>query len=176
MEARKAYLEELIIRRELAINYVNFNPKYHSFTSLPHWAKTSLREHQRDPRPQVYTRKQLENAETHDPYWNAAMNEMKITGFMHNYMRMYWGKKILEWSRTPQHAFRTTLFLNNKYFLDGRDPNSYAGVAWIFGLHDRAWSERAIFGKVRYMASSGLERKCDIRGYVKKIESLDSGV
>ena len=100
------------------------------------------------------------------------MREMKTTGFMHNYMRMYWGKKILQWSNTPEHAFRTTLAINNKYFLDGRDPNSYAGVAWVFGVHDRAWFERPIFGKIRYMAASGLERKCDIRGYVKKVDSL----
>ena len=120
----------------------------------------------------MYTRRQLEDAETHDEYWNAAMREMKITGFMHNYMRMYWGKKIVEWSKTSEHAFRTTLAINNKYFLDGRDPNSYTGVAWVFGVHDRAWFERPIFGKIRYMAASGLERKCDIRGYVNKVDSL----
>jgi deoxyribodipyrimidine photo-lyase len=131
-----------------------------------------LKQHKKDPRGHIYTRTQLENAETHDEYWNAAMREMKMTGFMHNYMRMYWGKKILEWSRTPERAFQTMLALNNKYFLDGRDPNSYTGVSWIFGLHDRAWFERPIFGKIRYMAASGLERKCDIRGYVKKVESM----
>lgn len=171
-EAREAYLEELIVRRELAINFAYFNPAYSSFSCLPRWAQTSLMQHQKDPRKSIYTRSQLEKAQTHDTYWNAAMKEMKITGFMHNYMRMYWGKKILEWSKTPAHAFRTALAINNKYFLDGRDPNSYAGVAWVFGLHDRAWFERPIFGKVRYMAASGLERKCDIQGYVNKIDSL----
>jgi deoxyribodipyrimidine photo-lyase len=171
-EAQSAYLEELIVRRELAMNFVNFTPKYDSYACLPQWVQKSLNEHQKDPREHVYTRKQLEDAETHDEYWNAAMREMKITGFMHNYMRMYWGKKILEWCRTPGHAFRTALAINNKYFLDGRDPNSYAGVAWVFGLHDRAWFERPIFGKIRYMAASGLERKCDIRGYVKKVDAL----
>ena len=100
------------------------------------------------------------------------MNEMKITGYMHNHMRMYWGKKILEWSRTPEVAMKTALFLNNKYLLDGRDPNSYAGVAWIFGNHDRAWKERPVFGKIRYMNAAGLERKCDISGYVEKVENL----
>ncbi len=100
--------------------------------------------------------------------------EMKHTGFMHNYMRMYWGKKIMEWSATPQEAFRTTLAINNKYFLDGRDPNSYTGVGWIYGVHDRAWAERPIFGKTRYMAASGLERKCDIAAYVKKVDGLGS--
>jgi len=172
MEAQETYLEELIIRRELAMNFAHYNPTYDSFACLPQWARTSLKQHQEDPRQSIYTRRQLENAQTHDPYWNAAMQEMKITGFMHNYMRMYWGKKILEWSRTPAHAFRTTLAINNTYFLDGRDPNSYAGVAWIFGMHDRAWFERPIFGKVRYMAASGLERKCDIQGYVDKVDAM----
>jgi deoxyribodipyrimidine photo-lyase len=176
VEAQEAYLEELIVRRELAMNFTHFNPSYHSFACLPPWAKKSLQEHRKDPRQTIYTRSQLENARTHDVYWNAAMKEMKTTGFMHNYMRMYWGKKILEWSRTPAHAFRTTLAINNKYFIDGRDPNSYAGVAWIFGMHDRAWFERPIFGKVRYMAASGLERKCDIQGYVNKVDSLAMGI
>jgi deoxyribodipyrimidine photo-lyase len=166
-EAREAYLEELIVRRELAVNFVNYTPNYDSYACLPPWAQKTLKQHQKDKREYVYTR-----TETHDEYWNAAMREMKITGFMHNYMRMYWGKKILEWSKTPQHAFRTTLAINNKYFLDGRDPNSYTGVAWVFGVHDRAWFERPIFGKVRYMAASGLERKCNIQGYVRKVNAL----
>ena len=170
--AQESYLEELIVRRELAMNFVNFTPNYQSYACLPRWARQSLAEHKKDKRGHGYTRSQLEGAETHDEYWNAAMREMKITGFMHNYMRMYWGKKILEWCKTPEHAFRTALALNNKYFLDGRDPNSYAGVCWVFGLHDRAWFERPIFGKIRYMAASGLERKCDIRGYVNKIDAL----
>jgi deoxyribodipyrimidine photo-lyase len=173
-EARAAYLEELIVRRELAVNFVYFNQKYDSYSCLPQWAQKTLKQHRKDPRENVYTRRQLEDAETHDDYWNAAMREMKITGFMHNYMRMYWGKKILEWCRTPEYAFRTALAINNKYFLDGRDPNSYAGVSWVFGLHDRAWFERPIFGKIRYMAASGLERKCDIRGYVDKVDVLAS--
>ncbi|MGD9331873.1 MAG: deoxyribodipyrimidine photo-lyase [Desulfobacterales bacterium] len=167
---RAAYLEELIVRRELAINFVHFTPDYDRYASLPPWARKTLAEHAADPRPHCYDREELENAKTHDPYWNAAMQEMRSTGFMHNYMRMYWGKKILEWSATPEEAFVTTLTLNNKYFIDGRDPNSYAGVAWVFGKHDRAWFERSIFGKIRYMAASGLERKCDIRAYVAKVE------
>jgi deoxyribodipyrimidine photo-lyase len=168
-EAKAVYLEELIVRRELAINFVENEPAYDEFSCLPNWAKETLESHLGDPRPETYSEAKLEAAETHDPYWNAAMNEMKYTGFMHNYMRMYWGKKILEWSTTPEEAFATTLKLNNKYFLDGRDANSYTGVAWIFGLHDRAWSRRPIFGTVRYMAASGLERKCDIQGYVRKV-------
>jgi deoxyribodipyrimidine photo-lyase len=169
LDAIEAYLEQLIVRRELAVNFVNFTPNYDTYDCIPGWASQTLSDHLSDDRPNRYSRTQLENAETHDPYWNAAMLEMKHTGFMHNYMRMYWGKKILEWSRIPQQAFDTTLALNNKYFLDGRDPNSYTGVAWIYGVHDRAWPERPIFGKTRFMAASGLERKCDIMAYVKKI-------
>ncbi|MGC9323672.1 MAG: deoxyribodipyrimidine photo-lyase [Desulfomonilia bacterium] len=179
--AREAYLEELIVRRELAANFAHFTPDYDSFSSIPAWAKKTLMQHEADVREHLYTIEDLEQAQTHDEYWNAAMNEMKHTGFMHNYMRMYWGKKVLEWSRTPQEAYERLVMLNNKYFLDGRDPNSYAGVGWIFGLHDRAWQERPVFGKVRVMTASGLERKCDIRAYVAKVEEyvqaarLDNG-
>ena len=129
--AKAAFLEELIVRRELAANFVYYHRNYDNFNCLPEWAKQTLKDHRKDRRPYTYTRRQLEDAKTHDPYWNAAMQEMKYTGFMHNYMRMYWGKKILEWSSSPEWAFRNTLAINNKYFLDGRDPNSYAGVAWI---------------------------------------------
>ncbi len=168
-----AYLEQLIVRRELAMNFVEYTPDYDSLTCLPAWAQKTLNEHARDVREYRYTLDDLEHARTHDDYWNAAMNEMRITGFMHNYMRMYWGKKVLEWSAGPEEAFRRLILLNNRYFLDGRDANSYTGVAWIFGLHDRAWQERPVFGKVRYMAASGLERKCDIAAYVRKIETLE---
>jgi deoxyribodipyrimidine photo-lyase len=171
-DAKDSFLEELIVRRELAMNFANYAPHYDSYKSLPNWARETLAVHRNDPREHIYTRRQLENAQTHDEYWNAAMREMRYTGFMHNYMRMYWGKKILEWSKTPAHAYRTTLAINNKYFLDGRDPNSYTGVAWVYGVHDRAWFERPIFGKIRYMAASGLERKCDIKGYIHKVDSL----
>lgn len=166
------FLEQVIVRRELAINFVYYNFNYDDYSVIPGWAAQTLEEHQDDPRENLYSRKELDAAQTHDPYWNAAMLEMKHTGFMHNYMRMYWGKKILEWSQAPQEAFETTLWLNNRYFLDGRDPNSYVGVSWNYGVHDRAWAERPIFGKVRYMAASGLERKCDIRAYVRKVEAL----
>ena len=169
----EAYLEQLIVRRELSINFVYYTPDYDRYSCIPGWAKQTLSDHESDKRPYQYSIKQLEEADTHDRYWNAAMLEMKNTGFMHNYMRMYWGKKILEWSRTPKKAFKTTLALNNKYFLDGRDPNSFTGVAWLYGIHDRAWQERPIFGKVRYMAASGLERKCDIEAYVKKVEKTN---
>lgn len=175
-EGAAAYFEELIVRRELAINYVHYTKGYDRFESLPPWARKTLREHRADERPITYTSRELAQAKTHDPYWNAAMNEMVHTGFMHNYMRMYWGKKVLEWSESPEAAFERLILMNNKYFIDGRDPNSYAGVAWIFGLHDRAWKERPIFGKVRYMAASGLERKCDIRAYVRKVEGQISSI
>jgi deoxyribodipyrimidine photo-lyase len=170
--ARDAFLEEMIIRRELACNFTHYTPEYDTFACIPGWAQKSLAEHRRDRRPYVYSAEQLENAATHDPYWNAAMREMVCTGFMHTYMRMYWGKKILEWSRTPEEGFATTLALNNKYFIDGRDPNSYTGVAWVYGVHDRAWPQRAIYGKVRTMMASGLERKCDINAYVRKVDAL----
>jgi deoxyribodipyrimidine photo-lyase len=169
--AKDAFLEELIVRRELAANFVYYNPQYDTYQCLPDWARRTLSEHETDRRTYTYGRRKLEDAKTHDPYWNAAMQEMKYTGFMHNYMRMYWGKKILEWSSSPEAAFRTTLAINNKYFLDGRDPNSYAGVAWIYGMHDRAWPERPIYGKIRCMTASGLERKCDIKEYVNKVKS-----
>ena len=169
---KEAFLEELIVRRELAMNFVTFCKDYDKYACLPDWALRTLDEHRDDTRPDRYSRQQLEDAETHDAYWNAAMQEMLKTGYMHNYMRMYWGKKIIEWSNTPEYAFATTLYLNNKYFLDGRDPNSYTGVAWLFGLHDRAWAERDVFGKVRYMNAAGLESKFDIDAYVSWTESL----
>ncbi len=169
---KSAYLEELIVRRELSINYVHYNPHYETMQGLPQWAQRTLHDHNTDPREYYYPLDILEHAITHDPYWNAAQQEMKITGKMHGYMRMYWGKKILEWSQTPEQAFTTALYLNNKYELDGRDPNSYTGIAWCFGKHDRPWKERAIYGKVRYMNDRGLQRKFDIDQYVHQINQL----
>jgi deoxyribodipyrimidine photo-lyase len=169
---RAAFLEELIVRRELSHNFVTYNAGYDSFDGLPRWAVATLDEHRRDPRPHVYGLEELEAGATHDPYFNAAMREMRLTGFMQNYMRMYWGKKILECSRSPEEAYATTLALNNKHFLCGRDPNAYASVAWVFGQHDRPWQERPIFGQVRYMNDKGLERKFDIRAYVRWAEGL----
>ena len=168
------FLEELIVRRELSFNFVYYNQNYDGKLKniLYDWAYQSLMEHSSDEREYLYDYQELENAETHDDYWNAAQKEMLITGKMHNYMRMYWGKKILEWTSDPEAAFQWALKLNNKYSLDGRDPNSYAGVAWIFSKHDRAWKERKIFGKVRYMNAGGLERKFDMKKYLKKINNL----
>ncbi len=169
---KDAYIEELAIRRELAINFVQYTPDYDQYSALPDWAQKTLAEHRDDQRDHRYTRQQMADSETHDRYWNAAMQEMRVSGYMHNYMRMYWGKKILEWCNTPEYAYETTLALNNKYFLDGRDANSFANVGWIFGLHDRPWGERSIFGKTRYMAASGLERKADMDGYIAKVQAI----
>jgi deoxyribodipyrimidine photo-lyase len=167
----EAFLEELIIRRELSMNFVFYNEKYDSFEAIPDWAKKTLKVHQKDKRPYLYSLKELEEAKTHDPYWNVAQKEMVHSGKMHGYMRMYWGKKILEWTRTPKEAFRNVLYLNNKYELDGRDPNGFTGVAWCFGKHDRPWGERPIFGNVRYMNDKGLKRKFDADGYVKMMDA-----
>ena len=172
LKAKDAYLEELIVRRELAMNFVHYNPVYDSFEAIPDWAKKTLKEHRRDKREYVYSLEELEQARTHDPYWNAAQKELVITGKMHNYMRMYWGKKILEWNPSPEEAFRTALYLNNKYELDGRDPNGFTGVAWCFGKHDRPWAERKIFGNVRYLNDAGLRRKFKIDAYVRKVEAM----
>jgi deoxyribodipyrimidine photo-lyase len=169
---RSSYLEELIVRRELSMNYVNFNRDYDRYDSLPEWARATLRAHRDDPREHRYGTRELAAAATHDGHWNTAMREMVHTGFMHNYMRMYWAKKILEWSKTPEQAFATALALNNRYFLDGRDANSYANVAWAFGLHDRPWPERPVFGKVRYMNAKGLERKFDMKSYRYAVDRL----
>ncbi len=170
--SRAAYLEEMIVRRELSMNFAHFQPDYDKFACLPTWAKSTLHAHGHDRREHEYDLAKLEEANTHDRYWNAAMREMKITGYMHNYMRMYWGKKILEWSTTPEQAFENALTLNNKYFLDGRDANSYANVAWLFGLHDRPFPERSVYGKVRSMTAGGLERKFDIEAYVQRVAAL----
>ncbi|MDX1664445.1 MAG: deoxyribodipyrimidine photo-lyase [Candidatus Promineifilaceae bacterium] len=171
-----SYLEELIVRRELAINFTFYTPHYDQFEALPDWARETLAEHRDDEREHIYSREELAAGETHDPYWNAAMAEMRSTGYMHNYMRMYWGKKILEWSGTPEEAYESCLAINNRYFLCGRDPASYANVGWIFGLHDRAWGERPVYGKVRYLSAGGLERKADPEAYVEKVERLRAEV
>jgi deoxyribodipyrimidine photo-lyase len=168
----KEYLEELVVRRELSMNFVFYNERYDSFEALPDWARKTLREHAKDRREYVYGAEAFENARTHDPCWNAAQDEMRVTGTMHGYMRMYWGKKILEWSRTPEEGYRIALALNNKYELDGRDPNGYAGVAWCFGKHDRPWQRRAVFGMVRYMNANGLRRKFDADAYVERVARL----
>jgi deoxyribodipyrimidine photo-lyase len=167
-----AFLEELVVRRELSFNFVRYNRAYDRFDGLPEWCRATLLEHAGDPRPAVYARADLERAATGDPYWNAAQREMLLTGKMHGYMRMYWAKKILEWSASPRQAYRTALALNNAYELDGRDPNGFAGVAWAFGKHDRPWARRPIFGTVRYMNAAGLRRRFDADAYARKIDAL----
>jgi deoxyribodipyrimidine photo-lyase len=169
---REAFLDELIVRRELAMNFAYFHPRYDEYEGLPDWARKTLAAHAGEERADVYTTAELEEARTHDAYWNAAQNEMLRTGFMHNSMRMYWGKKILEWKKSPQEAFADALYLNNKYFLCGRDPASYANVGWLFGLHDRPWATRKIFGTVRYMNAGGLKRKFDMDAYVQMVAGL----
>lgn len=171
-----SFLEELIVRRELSCNFCWFNPAYDSFACVPLWARQSLNDHILDARPFIYSAEQLESAATADPFWNAAQKEMVSTGKMHNYMRMYWGKKLIEWTPDPETAFQLMLWLNNKYQLDGRDPNSFAGIAWCFGKHDRPWQSRAVFGSVRYMNSAGLKRKFDMQGYLNKVKALSASV
>lgn len=168
------YLEQLIVRRELAINFIYYNENYNKFLDsfLHDWVLKTMDEHIDDPREYIYSVDAFETGNTHDHYWNAAQMELIKTGDMHNYMRMYWGKKVIEWSKSYQEAFNTLIYLNNKYALDGRDPNSFTGIAWCFGKHDRAWTERPIFGKLRYMNANGLQRKFNIDAYVKRIEAL----
>ena len=170
--AAESFLEEMIVRRELSMNFVTYNILYDRYDGLPAWSRKTLALHSRDPREYLYVLEEFEKAQTHDPYWNAAQKEMLVTGKMHGYMRMYWGKKILEWSESPEQAYQTALSLNNRYELDGRDPNGYAGVAWCFGKHDRAWSERPVFGKIRYMNANGLKRKFRIDDYVAHVDAL----
>lgn len=162
------FLEQLIVRRELAINFVYHNSRYDSLDALPRWAKQTLTRHARDRRTAIYSLDELQAAGTHDPYWNAAQREMLTTGKMHGYMRMYWGKKILEWSQSPAEALRRMIYLNDRYFLDGRDPSGYTNILWCLGKHDRPWKDRPIFGQVRYMNQQGLLRKFDMEAYVKK--------
>jgi deoxyribodipyrimidine photo-lyase len=170
---RDACLEELIVRRELSFNFVHYCEEYDRYESVPAWGRQTLEQHAADARPYLYSDDELEGSKTHDPYWNAAMSEMRVSGFMANYMRMYWGKKILEWSPSPREGFERTLRINNKYFLDGRDPNSFCNVAWVYGLHDRPWGpKRPIFGTVRYMNDKGLARKFDMDRYVRGVETL----
>lgn len=175
--AKAAFLEELIVRRELAINFVARNPNYDRLAGCPAWAQKTLAEHSTDPRPYIYSEARLELAETHDPLWNAAQMEMVVTGRMHGYLRMYWAKKILEWTRTPEEAFEIAVRLNDRYELDGRDPNGYTGIAWaIGGKHDRPWApQRAVFGLIRYMSADGCARKFDVRAYIERVNEAVRG-
>lgn len=164
---KSAFLEELIVRRELSDNFCFYNPNYDNPQGFHSWATETLTKHEKDEREYTYSQCQLEHGNTHDKLWNAAQKQMVKTGKMHGYMRMYWAKKILEWSSTPALAMINAIYLNDKYSLDGRDPNGYAGIAWsIGGVHDRAWSERPVFGKIRYMNYNGCKRKFNVDGYI----------
>ena len=172
-ENKESFLEELIVRRELAYNFVYFNSRYDNFSYMTYdWAYNTMSRHKMDKREYIYTKEDYINFRTHDPYFNAAMKEMVLLGRMHSYMRMYWCKKIIEWSESYEKAFEIALELNNYFFLDGLTPNGYCGVAWCFGKHDRAWTERAIFGKLRYMNDNGLKRKFEIDKYVEKMNNI----
>jgi deoxyribodipyrimidine photo-lyase len=168
-KGKEAFLEELIVRRELADNFCFFNQQYDSVAGFPPWAQKTLDEHREDSRDYLYTLVQFEQSRTHDDLWNAAQREMVKTGKMHGYLRMYWAKKILEWTSSPEEALKVAIYLNDRYELDGRDPNGYTGIAWsLGGVHDRAWGEHTVFGKIRYMSYNGCKSKFDVAAYIKK--------
>jgi deoxyribodipyrimidine photo-lyase len=172
-ENAEAFLDQIITWRELGYQFCHKRPEYHEYDSLPSWALKTLREHAGDPRPRLYTVEEFEKARTHDPVWNAAQNQLLREGRIHNYLRMLWGKKILHWSGTPRKALRIMERLNNRYAVDGRDPNSYTGIFWVLGRHDRAWGpERPVFGKVRYMTTESAVRKVRMKGYLKRWASI----
>ncbi|QYO66110.1 deoxyribodipyrimidine photo-lyase [Leptolyngbya sp. 7M] len=170
--SKDAYLEELIVRRELSYNMTRHNPKYDSLEALPAWIHKTMRAHADDERQFIYSLEQLEAGETHDELWNACQREMVMTGEMHNYVRMLWGKNVIAWSRSYEEAFATLVHLNNKYCLDGRNPNSYAGILWCFGKHDRPWMERPVFGQIRYMTSGSTGKKFDSKKYIQWTKML----
>jgi deoxyribodipyrimidine photo-lyase len=170
---KDSFLEELIVRKELADNYCYFNLNYDNTQGFPNWALESHKIHVKDTREYIYSKNEFELAKSHDPLWNAAQLEMVKTGKMHGYLRMYWAKKILEWTETPEDAVKIAIYLNDKYELDGRDPSGYTGIAWsIGGVHDRPWFTHKIFGKIRYMSFNGCKSKFDVDKYIQKINSL----
>ena len=170
---RDSYFNELIVWRELAVNFVRYTPNYDSPECAENWVKATIAEHARDEREFLYSLSQLENAQTHDDLWNAAQIQMVRHGWMHNHMRMYWAKKILEWSPNVATAMKSAIYLNDRYFLDGRDPNGYAGIAWaILGKFDRAWGERPIFGKIRFMSGASTGKKFNSKKYIEQMGIL----
>lgn len=172
----EAFLDELVTWRELGFNMCAHRADYDQYESLPEWARETLEAHESDPRPHLYSLEQLESSETHDPIWNAAQTELRETGRLQNYLRMLWGKKILEWSATPRDALATMIELNNKYALDGRDPNSYSGIFWVLGRYDRAWGpQRPVFGKIRYMSSESAKRKLRMTAYLAQFGDNEGG-
>ncbi|KAM6557040.1 hypothetical protein CsatB_004059 [Cannabis sativa] len=174
-EVIDSFLEELIVRRELADNFCFYQPHYDSLQGAWDWARKTLMDHASDKRELLYTREQLEKAQTADPLWNASQLEMVHYGKMHGFMRMYWAKKILEWTKGPEEALEISIFLNDKYSIDGRDPNGYVGCMWsICGIHDQGWRERPVFGKIRYMNYAGCKRKFDVDGYINYVKKFVS--
>jgi len=167
------FLEELIVRRELAFNFARHTDGLESLDVLPDWARRTLERHDRDKRPFLYSSLQLERAETHDELWNATQKEMLLRGKIHGYYRMYWGKKIIEWTRSHADALAFMISIHDRYALDGRDPNTYTNILWCFGLHDRAWAERPVFGQIRYMLYEGMQRKTDVEAYIREIRTLE---
>ena len=167
------FLEELIVRRELAFNFARFADHVEGFADLPDWCRLNMKKHAADVRDPVYTDAQFEAAETHDPLWNATQKELLLRGKIHGYYRMYWGKKIIEWSPTYEDALSTMIRLHDRYALDGRDPNTYTNILWCFGLHDRPWTERPIFGTIRWMSFEGMKRKTDVQAYIDEIVQLE---
>jgi deoxyribodipyrimidine photo-lyase len=171
----EGFLDQLITWRELGYNMCSKRDDYDRYESLPDWARTTMELHEKDVRPNIYSLDQLDAAETHDELWNAAQNQLVMEGRMHNYLRMLWGKKILEWSTTPRAALQVLIELNNRYAVDGRNPNSYSGIFWCLGRYDRAWGpERPIFGKIRYMSSDNTARKLNVKGYLNRYAQRSS--
>jgi deoxyribodipyrimidine photo-lyase len=166
------FLEELIVRRELAFNHAWYADDPMSLDNLPDWARGTLDDHRKDKREYVYSIEEFEQARTHDELWNATQQEMLLRGKIHGYYRMYWGKKIIEWSRTPEDALATMIHIHDRWALDGRDPNTYTNILWCFGLHDRPWGERPVFGKIRFMSLGGMRRKTDVDAYINEIQHL----
>jgi len=171
-ESKETFLEELIVRRELAYNFTRFNPNYDSLNCLPNWTQETMRKHANDTRDRLYPIEQLESFKTHDEIWNAAQRELVETGGMHNYVRMLWGKNVIAWTRSYEEAFAILEDFNNKYALDGRNPNSYAGILWCFGKHDRPWFERNVFGTIRYMTSGSSGKKFNSKKYIEWTKSF----
>ncbi len=167
------FLEELIVRRELAFNFARFSPDPTVLETLPDWARKTLREHDGDKRDPCYSRERFEKAETHDELWNSTQKEMMLRGKIHGYYRMYWGKKIIEWAESHQAALETMIYIHDRYALDGRDPNTYTGILWCFGLHDRPWRKRPVFGSLRYMSYDGMKRKTAVDEYIREIRYLE---
>jgi deoxyribodipyrimidine photo-lyase len=169
-ETKEVFLEELVVRRELSDNFCYYEPGYDSFDGFPEWARKTLDQHRNDKRDYLYSLEEFEQGQTHEELWNACQIDMVQSGKLHGYLRMYWAKKILEWTPDPETALEYAITLNDRYSLDGRDPNGYTGIAWsIGGVHDRAWRERAVFGKIRFMNEAGCRRKFDVQGYIQSV-------